>query len=287
VDVSNLTPTPDALHILLKSQEDRLRQLEQGNGKSALKSFSDNAGLVGLMLGLVLSAISLYDAFVTKPRAERIASISQFNQAVNSAAKTRQDLLQLQAQGVDPKWQTALASATTPRVLNDIATAKAVLKELREEDVGISQLLVLIYESFNMGEMSNAEELVERAVRIKNVSPYLQSEAKRYQGRYLFLADKRVEGRRAYEDSLALLGTSPLSGAQRAYIVSDWVVMEYTLGDCTVVDASLARFAESLRAPGVSMEVRRQLQGTLRGQLEMLQGQHCSMPQNLEMLAAA
>src|SRR5688572_4601690 len=69
VDVCNLTQTPDALTVLLKSQDERIRRIEAGNQKSALKSLSENAGLVGLLLGLVLSVIALYDAFVTKPRA--------------------------------------------------------------------------------------------------------------------------------------------------------------------------------------------------------------------------
>jgi hypothetical protein len=286
MDVSNLTPGSDALGLLLKSQEDRLTRLEEGTKKSIFKKVSENAGFVGLLLGLALTLISLYDAIVTKPRAERVASISQFNQAVNSAAKTRQELLQMQAQGVDVKWQTALASATMPRILNDLATAKAVLRNLRDDDVGVSQLLVLIYESFNTGDMSDAEALVSRAVRIKNVSPYLQSEAKRYQGRFLFLSGKPTDGRAAYEESLSVLGSSDLAGAERAYIIADWVVMEYTLGDCKVMTTTLDRFGQSARAPGVSFEARRQLQGSLKAQLEMLQGQHCPMPEHLEMLAA-
>ena len=102
--------------------------------KGFLKSFSENAGAVGLTLGLILSISSLYDVFVRKPEADRISTISQFNQTVSSAAKIRQEFIQTNQSG-DAASRLAVLSMATPRILNEIATARALLAELNDKDV--------------------------------------------------------------------------------------------------------------------------------------------------------
>src|SRR5690349_4749571 len=83
--------------LLFQSLDARLQALE-GEKKSLMKRISENASLSALFLGLVLSCASLYDVFIAKPEAARIAAVSAFNDAINRAAKTRQDSMQLQMQ---------------------------------------------------------------------------------------------------------------------------------------------------------------------------------------------
>src|SRR5262245_54646410 len=60
------------LYLLLANLCDRVSKIEEAGQKSALKKITENAGAVALFLGLVLTAASLYEVFVTRPRADRI-----------------------------------------------------------------------------------------------------------------------------------------------------------------------------------------------------------------------
>ena len=86
--------------------------------KSPFKKLTESASASALFLGLVLTFVSLHDAFISKPAADRISRLSQFNQAVNAAAKARQELATLQMQTADPQLRLAVASIVTPQILN-------------------------------------------------------------------------------------------------------------------------------------------------------------------------
>ncbi len=199
----------DPVLLMVKSQEARIARLEDEGKKTPLKRMTTSASTSALILGLILTFVSLYDAFVTKPEADRIARISEFNQAVNAAAKTRQEILQLQMQGTDPKLQLAMASMATPQILNDLSTARAMLRDLRNDDVGIPQLIILISEAFTTGDMEAAREFVGRAVSKTDVTPYLRSEAKRYEGKFFFFSGNAAQGRQSFQEALAALGEFP------------------------------------------------------------------------------
>src|SRR5216684_3026066 len=124
-EMSPVTPEVDAdplLLLLVAGLQARVEKLESEGNKTLLKAITTSASTSALLLGLVLTFASLHDVFVAKPEADRISRVSQFNQAVNSAAKTRQELVQLQMQTTDHKLQLAAAQMATPRVLNDIST---------------------------------------------------------------------------------------------------------------------------------------------------------------------
>jgi hypothetical protein len=262
---------------VLSSLHERISKLEKDGDKSLLTKITTNASAVALFLGLVLTLASLYEVFVAKPKGDRIAALSKFNQAVNSAAKTRQEVTRQQLAKTDPATQLAIASAATPQILNDISTARAMLRDLEPEDIGIPQLLILIYESFTAGDLPSAKDFVTRAVDKKDVSPALRSEALRYDGRYQFAARDLPAGRQAFESSLAAL-PDPVYAAQRAYILMDWTVMEYTLGDCAAVQPAIDRLEATLHSPGIALEARAQIEAGLKQQLVSMQGQHCALP---------
>lgn len=274
----------DAILLMIKSQEARIAKLEDSNQKTLFKKMTASASASALVLGLVLSLISLYDIFVTKPEANRISKLSQFNQTVNSAAKTRQEILQSQVQGVDPKLQLATVTMATPRILNDLSTARAMLLNLDDDDVDIPQLIILISEAFTTGDLAVAKEFVSRAVGKTGATPYLRSEAKRYEGKFLFLSGDPAGGRRSFQEALSVLGDSPATASQRAYALGELVVVEFAFGDCESAAADLKSFATALRMPAVFPQARSQILAATREQLDPLQGQRCPMTPSLDTL---
>lgn len=280
-----VVPANDGSTLLaLQMLNDRLVKLENEEQHSLLKRISENASAVALFLGLVLTAASLYDVFVAKPSAERIDALSKFNQAVNSTAEIRQEVIQAQLQTTDPTLQMAVVSAATPRILNDISTARAILRTLPGEDVGIPQLLVLISESLTAGDLISANEFVSRAVSKTDTTPYLRSEALRYQGRLLFLTGAPEPARQAFEQGFQQLGSLPSSLGAKAYLISDLVLAEFMLGECAQVPMELERFLALLDGTGIPANVRRQLTSNMVAQLTQMKDQHCPMPQNFARL---
>lgn len=148
----------EAILLMLKSQETRIAQLETETKKTLFKRLTASASASALFLGLILTFGSLREAFVTKPEADRISRLSHFNEAVNSVVQRRQELIKLQAQNPNPQLQLAMASSTTTGILNDISTARAILRDLSDKDIGISQLTVLFNELFTAGDSGKRQE---------------------------------------------------------------------------------------------------------------------------------
>ena len=258
-----------------------LIEANQEKTKNPFKAFTENAGAVALTLGLLLSIISLYDVLVRKPEADRITAISQFNQTVNSAAKIRQELIQ-SANSSDPAIRLAVASMATPRILNDIATARALLLTLEEKDIGVPQLLILISESMTAGDTASAKEFVSRAVNRTDVTPYMKAEALRYQGKFQFVTGDPVAARSSYQQALTALGTGVQVNAVKAYTLADRIGMQLAVGACDGIEDDLSEFGVLLQSQGVSAEVRSQLVGAVNLQIEQYSGQKCPRP-NIKM----
>ena len=270
--------TSDAILLALKSQESRIAKLEDDAAhKGFFKKLTTSASTSALLLGLILTFVSLYDAFVAKPEADRIARLSQFNQTVNSVAKTQQEELQLVAQTTDPKLQLAIMTETTPQILNDLSTAQAMLRDLDDRDVGIPQLIVLINAASTEGDTTSVANFVARAVRKTGVSPYLHSEAKRYEGKYWFMSGDPERGRQSYQAAIVALGSSPASAAARGFDLADLVAMEYMFGVCNQAAADFNELVASLQSPSIAAQVRSQLATTMRAQLTS-PGQRCPTP---------
>lgn len=262
-----------------KHLESRIAKLEAEGKKSSLKALTDDMGAVALILGLILTLASLYDVFIAKPKADRISAISHFNEAVNSVAKLRQDIVEKQAQQKDMQTRLAISSAITPQILNNLTTARALLPEVEEADVGISQLMVLTSEALFIGDMDSAKKFVTLSMSKTDGTPYLRSEAKRYAAHYFFLNQQPAEARQAYESAL---GELPQSAAGRAYILSDWMLFEWSGRDCKVASDLLRRFSEELRKPGVSTEAQAEMAATARQQIMQQGSQRCPIPPDID-----
>jgi hypothetical protein len=264
------------INLLIENHEIRIAKLEGNNQKHIFRRLTENAGAIALFLGLVLTAVSLYDALVVKPEADRINRISQFNAAVNSAAKTQQEL---QAQAANPSVYVAVAGPMVPEILNDIATARAILRDLKDDDVGISQLVILIEVALATHDTSSAKDFVVRAVAKTNEPPILRSEAKRFEGKYFFLIGDAGRGRQSFKDATKILGDSPEFIAARAYDFADWIVTELATGDCSDATTAIEYFRADLQR--VPPSVRLGIVQPLRAQLTQLQGAQCAAADRL------
>lgn len=265
----------DAILLAVKSIEARVTTLEAPPQKKLLKRMTESASASALFLGLVLTLATMYDVFIVRPEADRIARLSKFNDAVNSAAKLRQDVILSQLQSANPQVQIAISSAVQPQILNNISTARAMLNGMEKADVGISQLIVLISEALNTGDLESAKSFVTLAVGKTDATPYLRSEAKRYEAKYLFAIGRFDDGRKSFEAAQATFGSTPASAMARTYIQSDLLLFEYSLGDCNKAREQFEKFVEMLRGPGVFPQARQQMASTVKGQLLQMQGQHC------------
>jgi hypothetical protein len=284
-------PPPDvtaAVVVALQGLERRVTALEKPEPRSPLKRLTENAGAVALFLGLVLTFASLREVFFTKPEADRVARASQFNQAVNSAAEIRQQVIEYQMQqGNDPALALAIASSATPRILNNISTARVLLRGMDDQDVGIPQLIILISESFTAGDIPSTEEFVRRAVGRRTDSPFLRSEAKRFEGKFLYATGRPEEGRQSFRDAVELIGPAPMAAGARAFTLADSIVLEFSFGDCIVAADALQRHVADLRSPHMNVDARRQVQAGLISQLEQLRGGRCPIPEDLRSIVAA
>src|SRR5882757_3869287 len=164
----------DLMLLTLEGLDARVAQLES-TPKSPFKRLTENAAAVALFLGLAITVSSVYDTFVSKPRQDEIARLSQFNQALNSAASTVEDLIKAQAT-VPRAVLLQLQSAARPQIQNNISTATAILAELDDKDVQIPQLEILSQSAYDAGDLENAEKLAARGVGKKDVSPFLHAD---------------------------------------------------------------------------------------------------------------
>ncbi len=271
----------DATLLALKSQEARIAALEAPAKKTLFQTVKENTSAIALFLGLVLTFASIYDTFWSKPAADRISRLSQFNQAVNAAAKIRQELTQAQSQSISPQAMLGLMSLATPQILNNISTAKAISREINNHDIGVPQLIILISEAYTAGDLESAKEFIDLAVAKKDTTLMLQSEAKRYQGRYFFLTGNVVEGRKSFEEAIKLLGDIPTMMSARAFALGDFMTAEALFGDCNRFNAESARFETDLVSPYTPLQARVQMAKSLADQMSQYAGKGCKLPQGV------
>jgi hypothetical protein len=197
------------IELAVQSLQSRVEHLEAPEKKSIIKRLSENASVAALLLGLALTIAQVRETFLSKPEADRIAQLSALNQSVGAIARLRQELAQLDGATTDKKQRLALESILTTRIANERTTALALLRDVKDQDVGIPQLVVLYNEAVNNRDLQSADLLTKRAVEIKDVTDYEHSEALRQRGQYLFTAGRPDEAR------IVLNNLSPLSSRFR------------------------------------------------------------------------
>lgn len=276
-----------SLDLVLNTFDSRLKHLEQPEETSRFAWLQKKASFFALMIGILLSTISLFDIFWTKPRETLFRETEEFNKAVNAVANLRQNMIQLQYQSNNPQMVMAVNSMVTPQVLANIQYATTLLPRIGDQ-AGIPQLIVLISESLNIYDWKSADIFVERAIKVKYAVPSLQSEARRYKARLMFSTGKIQEGRKAFEDSLNVLRNEAGFGINgvRAYIISDWAISEFAMGDCGVGLERIRQFMQYTLDPQIPPPSRAALISTLKSQIDQLQlrDKRCPVPTELQSL---
>jgi hypothetical protein len=173
----------------------------------------------------------------------------------------------------------------TPRILNEISTATAILPTLRDDDVGIPQLIILFTEAMTAGDAISARKFVERAVNKQGMSQYMASEAHRSYGRFLYIMGQPSEGRQKYVHAIDLLKSEPSSTAARAFVMADLTSTEFSYGQCEFVPRHLEDLRALLHSEGISLEVRAQLAGGVSTQLKQYSSGRCLVPPSVDLLA--
>ena len=287
VEAEGAADEPKLLSATLNAFDARLEQLEKSEEKTVLARFQKKASFIALMVGILLSLVSLFDVFWNKPREAHFRDMEEFNKAVNAVANLRQTMIQVHYQYKDPEMTLAMNSMVMPQVLANIQYATALLPRLGDQ-AGIPQLIVLIHEAMNIYDWKNAEVLVDRAVSARQAVPSLKSEALRYKARLMFFTGRLQAGRKAYEDALNALRIAPAYGSKgpQAYTVSDWILAEYSMGDCNIANDRLRQFVQLTQDPEISAAHRAGLVSMLKNQLLQLhsKNQRCDLSAHLAAL---
>lgn len=271
----------------LNSFDSRLKKLEEPTFETRLSKIQKNTSFLALIIGVILSLISLSDIFWNKPREELFQDLAEFNKSVNAVANLRQSMIQVQYQSNNPQMILEMNSMVNPQVLANIQYATAILPRIGEH-AGIPQLIVLISEAMNIYDWKSAGILVDQAIITKNVAPSLQSEALRYKAKLMFFTGKVQEARKSYEDALNVLRNESAFGINgtRAYVIADWILLEFSLGDCNVSNERIRQFIELVQNPQILPQARSALISSLKGQLSQfqLQNKRCPIPSELQSL---
>lgn len=281
--LETLNPS-DGVAAQLKAFGERLAKLETATENSTLAKWQKFGAFVALIIGIVLSCLSLFDTLVRKPSDTALHYIEEFNKAVNAVAGLRQTLVRTQIETRNPELVMAMTSMATPQILANIQYATAVLPRLGDRAL-VPQLIVLIGEAMNIHDWRSAEILINKALSSKENVPSLKSEAFRYQARFFFMTGRPQDGRKAFQDSLNAIRNVPgygIDGA-RAFVVADWVTSEFAMGDCTISSERAKQFSYYTRQPQVTQVVRDGLVASLKSQLGQVQAQNprCPLPENL------
>lgn len=273
----------------LQALNARLSRLEQPPQKSLVERIQKNASLLALGIGILLSLISLFDIFWSKPREALLRDLEEFNRSVNAVASLRQNQMQMQLQYLskNPEMAMNLSSMVHPQVLAHIQYATTLLPRLGDH-AGIPQLIVLISEAMNIYDWKSAGLLLDQAMASRDALPSMQSEVRRYRARYMFLTGRVQEGRVSYEEAINALRDESSFGinGNRAYIVADWVIAEFSMGDCSIGRERIRQFIEFAHQPAITQPARRMLVATLKSQLRQVQSQNprCPLPPELQAL---
>lgn len=271
---NSTTPIPP--DPVLARLESRLLKLEEKRTEEVPPRLREWLGFAALIIGIVLSGISLFDTFFIKPREGHLKTLDDFNKSVNAVASLRQKIIEIQSQTNKPEVLVNINSAITPQILANIQYATALLPDLGDR-AGIPQLIVLISEAINIYDWKSAETLVNKATSIPDPLPTLKSEAYRYKARLMFMTGRIQDGRLAFESSLTSIRGEPgwgIDGA-RAYIAADWALFEYSLGDCALASERILNFKNYIQGVQVAAPMRDGLTANLAMQLAQIGNRRC------------
>jgi|GEM_PF-6811572 len=89
---STASNTESLVASTLNAFDTRLKQLEEPEEKTLISKIQKNASFAALIIGILLSLISLFDIFWNKPQEALFRDTEEFNKSVNAVANLRQNI---------------------------------------------------------------------------------------------------------------------------------------------------------------------------------------------------
>lgn len=265
----------NALFAAFESRTEEYRKkfdaLEAKSNESFWARMSGRATAAALFLGLILTGVSIFNAVVTEPEKSRVDRIAQFNDAVNAAAKTSEDLQLFQYQTSSPGARFTMTSYSLTQFSIDIATAETLLRDIDPADVGVQQLLVLMDGAFTVGDLAQAKMFLGIARSKQDVTPYEAAQIDRYAGKYDFVVGDISGARESYLSALR----RPIGLPNTAMFLGELTYGEISLNDCADTMTDVESFVRVINDPQLAPTAREEM---LAKEREVLQDNASTCP---------
>ncbi|UPG89792.1 hypothetical protein L2Y96_20755 [Luteibacter aegosomaticola] len=274
------------LGVVIENIEGRLKKLEEPKIKTTIEKIKDNASFLALLIGIVLSVLSLGNQLWSQPHQELERDIVEFNKTSNEVASLRQSIVSAFQTAKDPQSAQIATQMVTPQIIADIQYASSLLKRIGDH-AGVAQLVILTNEAINLHDWKSAMQMIDAATSKTDQPPTVLSEAYRYKGRVLFLTDDFIGGAAAFEKALTLIQDDKSAGTDgnRAMIALDWTFFAMMANRCDEANAVGRRAAAFVSSNQVSQMQRSALLGLLRSSIGQLgTGTSCSIPESLQVI---
>ena len=90
-----------SLESKMQALDQRMNHLEHPE-RGRFERLQKRTSFLALLIGILLSAISLFDIFWNQPRNELFRDMEEFNKSVNAVSNLRQNMIQIQYQSNNP-----------------------------------------------------------------------------------------------------------------------------------------------------------------------------------------
>lgn len=275
-----------SLDMLIESIEKRIKRLEDSKRKSTTEKIKDHASFLALIIGIVLSVLSLGNELWSQPRQQLERDIAEFNKTANEVASLRQSIAAAVQSAKDPQSGQIAAQMVLPQIIANIQYASSLLQRIGDH-AGVAQLIVLANEAMNIHDWASARQMIDAATARTDQPPMVLSEAYRYKGRVLFLTSDFAGGAAAFEKALNLIEDDRAMGTDgnRAYITLDWTLFAMMANRCGEADAVGNRAAAFVTRNSIPRTRRTALLSILKSSVDELgTGTSCAIPTSLQII---
>lgn len=206
--------------------------------------------VIAFAISTINGGFTIFDQLVTKPDADREASMQRFetnvqqipaiNQAIQTAASSNPE--------------SAGMSALFAQKQAILSTAIAMLPSVRNR-VNLTEYLILAIEEFQMGNFSVAKPLADAAVKLAD-NPYTNIETRRNRSMIEAMSGDISSAREDLKSALRYAASEPTFSNLRALTLATWINIELKTGDCSAVDGLLGRFDKEMLDPNMDGDIR-------------------------------
>lgn len=270
------------IDIVLNNFDKRLKRIERLKRDTFLEKVQKNAAFLALLIGIILSLFSLFDALWTRPREQLDRDISEFNKTANTVAALRQSIAEASGPTKDPQAAATIGQMVMPQILSNIYYAYSLLGRIGDH-AGIAPLLVLADEAVNIHDWDNANSMLNMATAKKNQPPFLICEAYRHKAKLLYLSGHPAEGSAAFADSLKAMEGDNAWGAdsERALVSMEWMISGLMVNNCPEADNVAGKMMTYMANPQIQDTQRKAMIESMKTSLALIRTS-CPLPNAIQ-----